>query len=149
MGDRGREKPLNSQSEAFVLVSAESSSTQTRLLDHSTETPLSLAAAPLARHFYCRDPGPINQPAAGPSAWLLPAPALPSPTALPCFDNIRILRSCNGVRAWLQVQRCGCVEPRTCAAAIYTEKSHRCLYILEGHVHLSPPQTRPQRSLTH
>lgn len=61
-----------------MLGSAESSR-ETRLLDHRRETPLRLAAAPLARHFYCRDPRAINQPVVGPSARLLPFTAAPIP----------------------------------------------------------------------
>lgn len=36
--------------------------------------------ASLARHFYCRDPGHINQPAVGPSTRLLPVPSSPTTT---------------------------------------------------------------------
>lgn len=76
---------LNSKCEALracvralarSLGSAECSR-ETRLLDHCRETPLRLAAAPLACYFYCCDPGAINQPVVGPSARLLPSPHSP------------------------------------------------------------------------
>lgn len=65
-----------------MLGSAESSR-ETWLLDHRRETPLRLAAAPLARHFYCRDLRAINQPVVGPSARLLPFPQRCHPPPAP------------------------------------------------------------------
>ncbi|KAK1902898.1 Proteasome activator complex subunit 4, partial [Dissostichus eleginoides] len=107
------------------------SSRETRLLDH-TETPLSLAAAPLARHFYCHDLGPINQPVAGPSARLLPAPALlPSPNSSPYPGSPRPVL----------LQQ----HPQLTELKRYTvEKSHqsRFLYFLERHMHLSRPSCK-------
>lgn len=87
---------------------------QQRKLASSIIAERRLAAAPLARHFYCRDPGHINQRAERPSTRLLPASAFPSPppttintvagpllpTSAPrgqrCLINILLWRNRNG-----------------------------------------------------
>lgn len=98
------------------------SSRETQLLDHCRETPLRLAAAPLACYFYCCDPGAINQPVVGPSAQLLPSPPrspfseLPKAAAAsttPSSDRADMACVCEGRAATP-----ACAPPQSCVLQI-------------------------------
>lgn len=144
---------LNSKCEALhacarPLDSAESSR-ETRLLDHCRETPLRLAAAPLACYFYCCDPGAINQPVVGPSAQLLPSPPpqspfseLPKATAAsttPLSDRSDMACICEGSAAAQ-----ACAQPQLCVLQITVMVEKQCSFPVfprATHVALAPSTT--------
>lgn len=120
---------------------------ETRPLDHCSKTPLRLAAAPLARHFYCRDPGHINQPVVGPSTRLLRVPSSPTttlshnsaaspPSTSSASDGSETGSVC--ARSWAKARRCirTCVRPR-----VQLQEFRQCTRTLLRN-HIAPSSAR-------